>query len=114
MARMVLLVVAVVLGGMSAWLAAQQQGGAATQIAIDGDDIAGVVTSARGPGGRRLGDRGDHRHADEVAQDRRDRRSRPVPAARPADEGHVQHLGSRLWAGRFDAGPRHCRAARSR
>ena len=49
MARMVLLVVAVVLGGMSAWLAAQRQGGAATQIAIDGDDIAGVVTSARGP-----------------------------------------------------------------
>ena len=49
MARMIL-VAAVALGGMSVWLtAAQQQGGAANQIAIDGDDIAGVVTSARGP-----------------------------------------------------------------
>ena len=50
MARMIL-IAAVALGGMSVWLtaAAQQQGGAANQIAIDGDDIAGVITSARGP-----------------------------------------------------------------
>ena len=49
MARMVPLVAAVALGGMSVWLVAAQQQGGAPQIAIDADDIAGVVTGARGP-----------------------------------------------------------------
>ena len=50
-ARMFPLVAAAALGGTSVWLVAapQQQGGAVNQIAIDEDDIAGVVTSGRGP-----------------------------------------------------------------
>jgi hypothetical protein len=36
-------------GSGSVWLAAAQQRGGTPRIAIDADDIAGVVTSSRGP-----------------------------------------------------------------
>ena len=46
----VLLAVTVAMASTTMWLAAQQpQRGATNQIAIDADDIAGVVASARGP-----------------------------------------------------------------
>ena len=46
----VLLAVTVAMVSTTMWLAAQQpQRGATDQIPIDADDIAGVVTSARGP-----------------------------------------------------------------
>ena len=61
------------------------------------------MTSSKGPRSRRLGHRRDHRPADEVRQDRRHRRSRPLPDARSA-EGHLQRLGARLRAGRFAEG----------
>jgi hypothetical protein len=44
-----LLVVALVVATSLAWLDAHQQAGNATQVAIDADDIGGVVTSAKGP-----------------------------------------------------------------
>ena len=53
-------------------------------IRIGATDLGGVVTSAERSGSRRLGDRGDDRPADEVRQDRRDRRSRALPHARSA------------------------------
>ena len=46
----VLLAVTVAMASTTMWLAAQQpQRGPTNQIAIDADDIAGVVTSSRGP-----------------------------------------------------------------
>ena len=45
-------------------------------MAIDADDIGGVVTSANGPEARRVGDRGNARFAGAIHQDRRHRRSR--------------------------------------
>ena len=54
---------------------------------------------------RRLGDRGDDRPAHQIRQDRRDRRSGPLRAARPA-EGQLQRLGARLRPGRFAEGRR--------
>ena len=53
--------------------------------------------------GRRLGDRRDHRSADQIRQDRRDRRSGPLCDPRSA-EGQLQRLGARLWPGRFAEG----------
>ena len=47
--RTLFVLAATLVSGASIWLAGQQQQGAAAQIAIDADDIAGVVTSARGP-----------------------------------------------------------------
>ena len=59
------------------------------------------------PGGRRLGDCGDHRHAHQVPEDRRHRRPGPVPVARsPGTTRHIQDLGARLWPRRFHASPR--------
>ena len=46
---------------------------AQTAVAIDNDDIGGVVTGPSGPGSRRLGDRGDNRSADQIRQDGRHR-----------------------------------------
>ena len=43
--RTLLVLAATLFSGASIWLAAQQQQGAAAQIAIDADDIAGVVSS---------------------------------------------------------------------
>mgnify|MGYP003693544603 CR=1 FL=1 len=57
-----------------------------TAVAIDNDDIGGVVRRPERAGSRRLGDRGDHRAADEVRQDRRHRRSGPLRDPRPAAE----------------------------
>ena len=54
-------------------------------------------------GSRRLGDRGDHRPAHQIRQDRRHRRPGPLRHARPA-EGEVQRLGARLRPGRFAEG----------
>ena len=69
-------------------------------VTIDADDIGGVVTGAKRAGGRRLGDRRDHRPPHQVRQDRRHRRSGPLRAAGPA-EGQLQGLGARLWPRRF-------------
>src|SRR6478752_1086919 len=41
-------VTAIVVSSMT-WLSAQQRGGAAARVALDPDDIGGVVTSAKGP-----------------------------------------------------------------
>ena len=57
---------------------------AAGAVAVDSDDIGGVVTGPNGPGGRRLGDRRDHRPADPLHQERGDRRSGPLPHPRSA------------------------------
>ena len=51
----------------------------------------------------RLGDRRDDRPSDEVRQDRRHRRSRPVSRARSA-EGELLGVGPRIWPGRFGEG----------
>ena len=108
------LYVAAIAAGMAALLAAgaaqlSAQQAADPAIQIGADDLGGVVTSANGPGGRRLGDRGDHRSAHQVRQDRRHRRSRPLPHARSA-EGELQRLGARLRAGRFAEGADRARA----
>ena len=55
--------------------------------------------------GRRLGDRGNHGHADQVPQDRGHRRSRALSASGSAGEGDLHYLGPRLWAGRLLACP---------
>src|SRR5687768_18317740 len=48
--RLPAIAAALLFGSSSIWLmAAQQQGNAANQIRIDGDDIAGIVASTRGP-----------------------------------------------------------------
>ena len=54
-------------------------------------------------GGRRLGDRRNHRSADQIRQDRRHRRSGPLSRPRSA-EGELQRLGARLRPGRFAEG----------
>ena len=74
----------VLAGSASLWLGAQTPTREidSSQIPIDADDIAGVGHERARPGGRRLGDCGDHRHADQVPQDRRHRRPGAVPAAR--------------------------------
>ena len=74
----------------------------AQPVPVDADDLGGVVTSAAGPRGRRLGHRRDAGPADEVRADRRHRRSGPLPPSRPA-EGELQRLGARLRAGGFAA-----------
>ena len=52
------------LAGAPVQLSAQTA--AQTMVAIDDNDIGGVVIGANGPGSRRLGDRRDHRAADQV------------------------------------------------
>ena len=51
-------------------------------------------------------------HADQVPQDRRDRRRGPVSAARSAGAADLRALGARLRPRRFAAGPRDAGAAR--
>ena len=58
----------------------------------------------------RLGDRGDDRPPDEIRQDGRDRRQRPLPHPR-SSEGHLQRLGARLRARRFAQGADRARDA---
>ena len=104
--RMAVLLVAVTVAMASTtmWLAAQQpQRGATNQIAIDADDIAGVVDERSRTRSGRVGDRGNLRHADQAPQDRRDRRPGSVPAARSAGQSDLQRLGSRLWPRRLGA-----------
>ena len=72
-------------------------------VNVGANDIGGVVTSAKGPRSRRLGDRGDHRTADQVRADRRHRRSGPLSHPR-SSEGQLQRLGARLWPRRFSQG----------
>ena len=52
------------------------------------------------PGSGRLGDRRNHRTADQICADRRHRRPGPLPDSRPAD-GELQRLGARLRPGRL-------------
>ena len=95
----------------------------AATVAIDGDDIGGVVTQRQRAGGRRLGDRRDDRPADQVREDGRDRRSGPLRPARSA-ESQLSGLGARLrprrlgqggWrAGQAAQSDRGARAERSR
>ena len=76
-------------------IVAGQAGGAA--VAIDNDDIGGVVTGAQRSRGRRLGHRGNQDHADALDQERGDRRSGPLRRARSAGRG-LRRVGSRLRA----------------
>src|SRR5260370_37853406 len=61
-------------------------------VAIDNDDIGGIV---RGPGGPEAGVWvycGDHRIANEIRQDRCDRRPGPLCDSRPAAERELRGL----------------------
>ena len=106
-----------VVAGFAMLLAASQTQTSARQAAADAVRVGRRRHRRRrhereGAGGRRLGDRGDDRPADEVRQDRRHRRSRALSAARSA-EGELQRVGARLRAGRFAEGARRRRARRS-
>ena len=59
---------------------------------VGATDLGGVVDRAERAGSRRLGDRGDDRPADQVREDRGDRRSRPLRDSRAA-EGELQACG---------------------
>ena len=76
--------------------------------AIDNDDIGGVVTRRERTGSRRLGDRGDHRPADPLHQERRHRRPGPLRHPRPADR-ELSGLGARLRPGRLAEDARQAR-----
>ena len=86
-------------------LVAQAQQPAA--VAVDADDIGGVVTGAKGPeaGVWVIAETGT---ADSIREDRRHRRSRPVPDPGPA-EGELRRLGPRLRPRRFREGQGHAR-----
>ncbi len=88
-------------GGPSTSLRAgpQAQSAAATAVAIDADDIGGVVIGAEWTRGRRLGDRRDARPPRPLHQDRRHRRSGTLRRSRSA-EGAATRLGARLRPGR--------------
>ena len=79
-------------------------------VAIDADDIGGVVTAPNGAGSRRLGDRRDHRSADPLHPERRHRRPGPLRHSRPADR-ELSGLGARLWPGRLAEDARQARPA---
>ena len=61
-----------------------------------------------GTGGRRMGDRGDHRPADQLHQDGRDRRPGPLRHPGSADR-QLSGLGAWLWAGGFTEAARQAR-----
>ena len=63
-------------------------------------DIGGVVTGANGPEAGVWVIAETSRSADQVRQDRRHRRSRPLPHSRPP-QSQLQRVGARLRAGRF-------------
>ena len=75
---------------------------------IDNDDIGGVVTGSERSGGRRMGDRRDHRSADPLHQERRHRRPGALRHPRPADR-QLSGLGARLRSGRFAPAARQAR-----
>ncbi len=76
---------------------------AQTAVAIDKNDIGGVVTGAKGPGSRRLGHRGNAGPSDPLRQDGRDRRPGPLRRARSARR-QIQGVGARLWPHQFGQG----------
>ncbi len=79
-------VLAATLGGVRA---AQRKSGA---VRVGNADIGGVVTQPQGARGGRLGDRGNHRPADQIRQDRRHRRSGTLPGA-GSSQGELQTCG---------------------
>ena len=101
---------AIATAALGLWLAgtvtparAQQGAGApagATEVAIDADDIGGVVS---GPADPRPASGSSPRRTElptSSVADRRDRRSGPLSGAGPA-AGQLQRLGARLWSGRL-------------
>ncbi len=56
----------------------------ASAVALDADDIGGIVTEREGPGSRRLGHRRDRRVRHALREDRRHRRSGSLPRPRSA------------------------------
>ena len=69
-------------------------------VAIDGDDIGGVVTGPSGPEAGVWVIAEIERLPNPLRADGRDRRARTLRRARPA-EGRLRRLGARLWAGRI-------------
>ena len=86
------------------------QQAAAPAVAIDNDDIGGVVRRPERSRGRRLGDRGNARSAGALHQDRRHRRSGPLRHPRSA-ESQLRRLGARLRPRRFAEGEERARQA---
>ena len=89
--------------GLTGWLAlAPGQLQAQSTVAIDNDDIGGVVTGPSGPGSRRVGDRGNlhlpTRHVKMVVTDDQGR------YVLPDAQGQIQGLGARLRRRRFSQG----------
>ena len=82
----------------------------AQDVKVGAKSIGGVVTSAQRAGGRRLGDRRDHRTADQVRAHRRHRRQGPLSHSRSAG-CRLQRLGARLRPGRFAENARQARHA---
>ena len=80
-------------------------------VAIDSDDIGGVVTGPSGPeaGVWVIAETNDL--ADQVRQDRGHRRPGPLRGPRPS-EGQLHRVGARLWAGGFAQGGGHAGQAR--
>ena len=70
---------------------------------IDSDDLGGAVTSSKGPEAGVWVIAETDGPADEVREDRRHRRSGPLPDARPA-QGQLQRVGAWIRAGRFPEG----------
>ena len=97
--------------GVAGFLAAAPaQLRAQTAVAIDNDDIGGVVTGPNGPEAGVWVIAETTRPADPLRQDRRHRRSGPLRRPRSA-EGEIQRLGARLRPGRFAEGRRRARQA---
>ena len=97
------LAIAVVLTGSVVEVSAQQS--ATPAVAIDNDDIGGVVTGPNGPEAGVWVIAETTRSADPLRQDRRHRRPGPLRRARSA-EGQLQGLGARLRPRRFAEGRR--------
>ena len=87
------LAIAVVLTGSVVEVSAQQSAPAA--VAIDNDDIGGVVTGPNGPEAGVWVIAETTRPSDPLRQDRRHRRPGPLRRAR-SSEGQVQGVGARL------------------
>ncbi len=80
-------------------------------VAIDNDDIGGVVAGPNGPEAGVWVIAETDGAADEIRQDRRHRRSGPLRDPRPAAERELRHLGARLRAGGFAQAARQTRPA---
>ena len=94
---------------VAASIDAGQQAGAT--VAVDNDDLGGVVTGPKGPeaGVWVIAETTDL--PTKFVADRRHRRSRPLPPPRPA-EGELQRVGARLRARRLAEGAGDARARR--